>query len=80
MSESLLAQLRTLLGDASFLRDPAECLAYGYDNSRRQAQPLAVALPTTREQVQAIVHGQRFGAATSCARQSAAARSSTPLT
>jgi D-lactate dehydrogenase len=59
VSEALLAQLRTLLGDASLLRDPAECLAYGYDNSRRQAQPLAVALPTTREQVQAIVRACR---------------------
>ena len=55
----LLAELQALLGDASLLRDPAECLAYGYDNSRRQAQPLAVALPTTRAQVQAIVRACR---------------------
>jgi len=59
VSDSLLAELRTLLGDACLLRDPAECLAYGYDNSRRQGQPLAVALPTTREQVQAIVRACR---------------------
>jgi D-lactate dehydrogenase len=56
---SLLADLKAALGEASLLRDPAECLAYGYDNSRRQAQPLAVALPTTREQVQAIVRACR---------------------
>ena len=51
----LLTELQRALGDAALLRDPAECLTYGYDNSRRQAQPLAVALPTTREQVQAVV-------------------------
>ncbi|MEO8001537.1 MAG: FAD-linked oxidase C-terminal domain-containing protein [Arenimonas sp.] len=39
----------------SCLFDPAECLAYGYDNSRRQALPQAVVLPTTKEQVQALV-------------------------
>jgi D-lactate dehydrogenase len=58
-ADALLAQLHSLLGDAALLRDPAECLAYGYDNSRRQAQPIAVALPTTREQVQAIVRACR---------------------
>jgi len=57
--EALLSELQRALGDATLLRDPAECLAYGYDNSRRQAQPLAVALPTTREQVQAIVRACR---------------------
>ena len=55
----LLAALEAALGEAALLRDPAECLAYGYDNSRRQEQPLAVALPTTREQVQAIVRACR---------------------
>ncbi|MEO8160831.1 MAG: FAD-linked oxidase C-terminal domain-containing protein [Arenimonas sp.] len=51
--------MRALLGAAALLRDPAECLAYGYDNSRMQSMPLAVALPTTREQVQAIVRACR---------------------
>ena len=37
------------------LLDPSECLAYGYDNSRRQAMPQAVVLPTTKEQVQKLV-------------------------
>ncbi|MGH8051092.1 MAG: FAD-binding oxidoreductase [Arenimonas sp.] len=41
-------------GDACLL-DPAECLAYSYDNSRRQAMPQAVVLPTTKEQVQKLV-------------------------
>jgi D-lactate dehydrogenase len=57
-SDALLDALQALLGD-SLLRDPAECLAYGYDNSRRQAQPMAVALPTTTEQVQGIVRACR---------------------
>lgn len=33
-----LAQLRDVLGDA-LRTDAADCLAYGYDNSRRQAMP-----------------------------------------
>ena len=41
-------------GDACLL-DPAECLAYGYDNSRRQAMPQAVVLPTTKDQIQKLV-------------------------
>jgi D-lactate dehydrogenase len=58
-ADTLLAELQALLGEGALLRDPAECLAYGYDNSRRQAQPLAVALPTERAQVQALVRACR---------------------
>jgi D-lactate dehydrogenase len=57
--DALFAALERALGGAALLRDPAECHAYGYDNSRRHAQPLAVALPTTRAQVQAIVQACR---------------------
>jgi D-lactate dehydrogenase len=39
--------------------DPAECLAYGYDNSRRQAQPDAVLFPASHEQVVALVSACR---------------------
>jgi D-lactate dehydrogenase (quinone) len=46
--------LRDALGDA-LRTDAADRLAYGYDNSRREAMPDAVALPTTHEQVAAIV-------------------------
>nr|WP_259393075.1 FAD-linked oxidase C-terminal domain-containing protein [Dokdonella fugitiva] len=35
--------------------DPAECLVYGYDNSRRQATPDAVVFPTSHEQVVELV-------------------------
>jgi D-lactate dehydrogenase len=39
--------------------DAAECLAYGYDNSRRQAQPDAVVFPTSHEDVVALVNACR---------------------
>ncbi|MDY0023122.1 FAD-binding oxidoreductase [Arenimonas caeni] len=48
-------ELTALLGPDGLLLDQAERLAYGYDNSRRQGLPLAVALPTDAAQVQAIV-------------------------
>lgn len=49
-------ELARLLGDGrGWLTDPGERLAYAYDNSRREALPDAVALPVTREQVQALV-------------------------
>lgn len=43
----------------AFSVDPAECLVYGYDNSRRQASPDAVVFPTTHEQVVALVQACR---------------------
>lgn len=46
------------LGGA-WLTDPGDRVAYGYDNSRRQALPDAVALPQAREQVQALVRACR---------------------
>jgi len=54
ISDSLDNALRGIFGVALVV-DPAECLAYGYDNSRRQAQPDAVVFPTTHEQVVALV-------------------------
>jgi len=39
--------------------DAAECLAYGYDNSRRSAQPDAVVFPTEHAQVLALVRACR---------------------
>ncbi len=55
LPKTILDDLGRLLGAGGLLTDPSERLAYGYDNSRRQGMPLAVALPTTAEQVQAIV-------------------------
>src|SRR5690606_20289162 len=48
------AAMTARLGDG-WRRDPSECLAYGYDNSRRLALPQAVALPTHADQVVALV-------------------------
>jgi D-lactate dehydrogenase len=39
--------------------DPAECLAYGYDNSRAQAQPDAVVFPLEHAQVLELVQACR---------------------
>ncbi len=50
--------LADLLGDG-WRTDPSERLAYSYDNSRRQALPDAVALPTNRDQVAALVRACR---------------------
>ena len=55
LAAELANELAALLGPGGLLLDAAERLAYGYDNSRRQGLPLAVALPTSAQQVQAIV-------------------------
>jgi len=54
MPQDIIEALRASLGDR-LLTDPADCHTYGYDNSKLQGQPLAVALPTTHEQVVSIV-------------------------
>jgi len=51
-------ELRAIFGDALTF-DAAECFAYGYDNSRRQAQPDAVVFPTEHAQVLALVQACR---------------------
>ncbi|QSX78564.1 FAD-binding oxidoreductase [Agrilutibacter solisilvae] len=55
---ALVRDLSALLGNA-WLTDPSERLAYAYDNSRRQALPDAVALPSTAEHVLALVRACR---------------------
>lgn len=50
-----LDELKSALGDVKILTDTTECWTYGYDNSRRQAQPDAVVFPRTQEQVQELV-------------------------
>lgn len=52
------ADLQRLFG-AALTTDPAECLVYGYDNSRRQAAPDAVVFPTGHAQVLALVRACR---------------------
>ena len=50
-----LAELRIALGEHAVLTDPADCLAYGYDNSRRSAQPQAVVFARCHEHVSQVV-------------------------
>ncbi len=54
----LIRTLVEILGD-SFRTDESERLTYGYDNSRTHAMPDAVALPSTREHVVALVRACR---------------------
>ena len=59
MPTAFINQLSSLLDTRQLLTDPADCRAYGYDNSTLQGQPLAVALPDKHEQVAAIVRACR---------------------
>ncbi|MEO8459155.1 MAG: FAD-linked oxidase C-terminal domain-containing protein [Dokdonella sp.] len=56
---TFLDRLRTFFSPRDLTIDAAECLAYGYDNSRREAQPQAVVFPTSHEQVVALVQSCR---------------------
>jgi len=51
----LIDALRQALPPDQLLTEPGDCWPYGYDNSRQQALPEAVAFATGAEQVQAVV-------------------------
>ncbi|MBI2396730.1 MAG: FAD-binding protein [Xanthomonadales bacterium] len=53
--DTLLSRLAGVLPADALRHDAASRIAYGYDNSRRQSLPDAVALPETAEQCAAIV-------------------------
>lgn len=55
LDAELLKALRAVFTADALLLDVAECLAYGYDNSRQQAMPQAVVFPTNKEQVQSLI-------------------------
>jgi D-lactate dehydrogenase len=55
LSDSTLRALRTAVGADALLTDAGDCWPYGYDNSRRQSLPAAVAFVREAEQVQALV-------------------------
>lgn len=55
MNPSTLNTLQSLIPADALLTSAAECLAYSYDNSRRQSQPDAVVLVTTEQQVIDVV-------------------------
>lgn len=46
-----LQQLKELYNENSLFLDPADCWAYGYDNSRRHKEPIAVVFPTSHQQI-----------------------------
>ncbi len=55
MNNSFLKQLKKILPSSNILTDTTECLTYGYDNSRRFSQPLAVLFPIDEQQVKKII-------------------------
>jgi len=58
LPEAFIDQLRIASGQnhsRKILTDPADCWAYGYDNSRGQSLPAAVALPESTDEVAAIM-------------------------
>jgi len=59
LDASILADLKHIFAADALSTDAAECLVYGYDNSRRQAMPDAVAFPSAHEQVVALVRACR---------------------
>ena len=50
-----LQALRDALPVGALLTEPADCMAYAYDNSRRMAQPQAVAFAHHHDEVAAVV-------------------------
>ncbi|HET7674638.1 MAG TPA: FAD-linked oxidase C-terminal domain-containing protein, partial [Gammaproteobacteria bacterium] len=55
VTPAFLANLAAIVGERDLVTDPADCWAYGYDNSRRQMLPEAVAWPASHDEVVAIV-------------------------
>ncbi len=55
LRSDLLDQFGVIVGRSNILTDTAECIAYGYDNSKLQAIPQAVLLPESDEQLEIII-------------------------
>ncbi|AXQ28180.1 FAD-binding protein [Solimonas sp. K1W22B-7] len=55
LAPALLRRLGEVFPGERLLTDPADCLSYGYDNSRRTALPQAVVFAQTHEEVLALV-------------------------
>ena len=55
LTPSSLTELQRIFAADALTVDAAECLVYGYDNSRRQAVPDAVVFPRSHEQVVELV-------------------------
>jgi D-lactate dehydrogenase len=55
LDQEVITQLAAIVGQEAVLTDPADCLPYGYDNSRIQAMPQVVLFATTHQQVVELV-------------------------
>ena len=55
LPSAALVELQRIFSNDALCTDAAECLVYGYDNSRRQVAPDAVVFPATHGQVVALV-------------------------
>lgn len=51
----LLSSLRAVVGSQNLLSDAADCMPYGYDNSRRQALPDAVVFARSHAQIMELL-------------------------
>jgi FAD/FMN-containing dehydrogenases len=59
LEPSARARLQAAIGADRLLLDPADRLTYGYDNSRRQSLPAAVALAQNEDEVAALIDACR---------------------
>ena len=55
MDKAFIRALETIVGKDSVLTEPSECFVYGYDNSRRQSLPDAVAFPREEQHVVSLL-------------------------
>ena len=55
LASQFLERLARIVGETDVRTDPADCWPYGYDNSRRQALPQAVAFASAHEEVRDLV-------------------------
>ncbi|MDH5764631.1 MAG: FAD-binding protein [Gammaproteobacteria bacterium] len=55
MEKKFSSSLKSILNQESILTDPAACISYSYDNSRRHSLPDLVVLPENEEQVIDII-------------------------
>lgn len=55
LPQGIIEEISALVGEENILTSQADCIAYGYDNSKLQARPQAVILAEDTEQLEKIV-------------------------
>jgi len=55
LTDEFIRALHDIVGNDAVFTEPEDCWNYGYDNSRRQAQPQAVIFATEHEHVERII-------------------------